>query len=34
MISYVVINLLSGKREKLSTAMYILAVILTMKFIL
>ncbi len=34
MISYVVINLLCGKQKKLSVAMYILAVILTMKFIL
>ena len=32
-ISYVVINLLTGKREKISLLMYCLAVIFVMKYI-
>ena len=32
-ISYVVINLLTGKREKISLLMYFLAVIFIMKYI-
>ena len=32
-ISYVVMNLLSGKHRKLSPGMYVLAVLFTMKYI-